>query len=335
MKLISKLIQMMNRGGAIFSRKPVFISLILILFHSTPNLAQDFLLALPQTDKTLAAPLQDFSRGNFHKWAPIPLSEVLPPLFIKTQKNVIEDNEAVLTPVFTKLVENNGPVRIVHMGDSHVRGHLYPYVVRKLLEQDWGNRAVFPDSIHYRSSGFARETGQPGMVYHMFGINGATSTHFVSSEILKQITDLHPDLIIISLGTNEAHSKRYDAKQHEQDLLRLTSLLKGYCPNVSFLFTTPPGAYAGKLKSKVVNPRTDLVSKTIRSVARKEGVALWDLYRIVGGKEQACYNWNRVGMLRNDGIHFTPDGYVLQGELLYQAIIQAYNHYLLKKAESL
>ena len=43
----------------------------------------------------------------------------------------------------------NGPVRVVHIGDSHVRGHVYPLVTRRCLESDFGAEAVYPDSITY------------------------------------------------------------------------------------------------------------------------------------------------------------------------------------------
>lgn len=52
------------------------------------------------------------------------------------------------------------------------------------------------------------------------------------------------------------------------------------------------------------------------------------MYNIVGGKTDACRNWTKHYMLRADGIHFTPDGYRLQGNLLHQALIKAYNEYV-------
>ena len=58
-------------------------------------------------------------------------------------------------------------MRVVHIGDSHVRGHLYPYVVRQLLEEDFGKDAVLDMKVSYRTSGIAHETGSPGIVYHI------------------------------------------------------------------------------------------------------------------------------------------------------------------------
>ena len=224
--------------------------------------------------------------------------------------------------------DRNGPVRVVHIGDSHVRGHVYPLVTRRCLESDFGAEAVYPDSITYRTGGLAHETGEPGLVYHIMGVNGATCVTFTTENKIKEIAALRPDLIILSFGTNEAHSRRYLAPVHEMQIDRLLSMLKKACPETVFLLTTPPGAYVGRRRSRVINPRTVTVSRIIREYARKHGMAVWDMYTVVGGKTDACKNWTRNHLLRADGIHFTPEGYRLQGNLLHQALIKAYNEYV-------
>ena len=52
------------------------------------------------------------------------------------------------------------------------------------------------------------------------------------------------------------------------------------------------------------------------------------MYNILGGTRRACLNWQEAGLMRPDHVHYMPDGYVLQGELLYQALIKAYNDYV-------
>ena len=83
----------------------------------------------------------------------------------------------------------NGPVRVVHIGDSHVRGHVYPLVTRRCLESDFGAEAVYPDSITYRTGGLAHETGEPGLVYHIMGVNGATCVTFTTENKIKEIVN--------------------------------------------------------------------------------------------------------------------------------------------------
>ena len=52
------------------------------------------------------------------------------------------------------------------------------------------------------------------------------------------------------------------------------------------------------------------------------------MYNIVGGSLRACKNWIDAGLMRPDHVHYLPEGYTLQGELLYEAIIKAYNEYV-------
>ena len=50
----------------------------------------------------------------------------------------------------------------------------------------------------------------------------------------KKIASLHPDLIIVSFGTNEAHSRRYLAQAHKMQIGRLLGMLKAACPEAFF-----------------------------------------------------------------------------------------------------
>lgn len=106
-------------------------------------------------------------------------------------------------------------------------------------------------------------------------------------------------------------------------------MLKTACPDVHFLMTTPPGAYVRNgRRGRVINPRTSLVVENELEFAREHGIAIWDMYDIVGGRQRACLNWNAAKMYQRDKIHFTREGYTLQGLLLHEAFIKAYNNYV-------
>ena len=77
-----------------------------------------------------------------------------------------------------------------------------------------------------------------------------------------------------------------------------------------------------------INPRTALAVQTIHKYADENGLAVWDMYNILGGTRRACLNWQEAWLMRPDHVHYMPDGYVLQGELLYQALIKAYYDYV-------
>ena len=305
----------------------VFYIACLTALVAMPGYAQDVLPECPKPDKHSSPVYPSHEMKQLMQF--VSVDNPMPAVFRNTTENELTDPAGSLNPFWEKLGALDRPLRIVHIGDSHVRGHVFPYVMRCSLEDDFGSKAVENIPVTYQTSGIARETGSNGVVYHILGVNGATCQSFSTPEHIRQIADLHPDLVILSFGTNEAHGRRYNASEHTAAMNYLIAELKASCPDVAFLMTTPPGAYVRNGRGgKIINPRTPLVVENELKFAREHGIAIWDMYDIVGGKQRACLNWNAANMYQRDKIHFTHEGYTLQGLLLYEAFIKAYNHYV-------
>ncbi|HEX8039443.1 MAG TPA: hypothetical protein VF490_09830, partial [Chryseosolibacter sp.] len=61
------------------------------------------------------------------------------------------------------------------------------------------------DQSRARIYGAVLENSMNGILYHSVGVNGAKFTHYnEAAQFAVQINSLHPDLVIISLGTNES-----------------------------------------------------------------------------------------------------------------------------------
>lgn len=305
----------------------VFYIACLTVLVAMPGYAQDVLPECPKPDKHSSPVYPSHEMKQLMQF--VSVDSPMPAVFRNTTENELTDPAGSLHPFWEKLGALDRPLRIVHIGDSHVRGHVFPYVMRCCLEDDFGSKAVENIPVTYQTSGIARETGSNGVVYHILGVNGATCQSFSTPEHIRQIADLHPDLVILSFGTNEAHGRRYNASEHTAAMNYLIEELKASCPDVAFLMTTPPGAYVRNgRRGKIINPRTPLVVENELKFAREHGIAIWDMYDIVGGKQHACLNWNAAKMYQRDKIHFTHEGYTLQGLLLHEAFIKAYNHYV-------
>lgn len=262
--------------------------------------------------------------------------------FLHAGRNELIRGE-MLEPVFRKIDACNSPVRILHLGDSHVRGHVFPVVVRRELEARWGSEAVDSQKITYHTTAWATETGRPGPVYHAKGINGALYAHFNTPEYLDQVKGLQPDLIILSFGTNEAHGANYteDWQWAEMDSLILN--LRQMCDSAVILLTTPPGSYLSRrvplrrngrtryVTRKIPNAYTSRVVSTQLQYAETHRLPVWNLFEVAGGEDFACKNWRRAGLQRADHVHYTPEGYTLQGRLLAEAILKAYDTYELTR----
>ncbi|MDR0754039.1 MAG: GDSL-type esterase/lipase family protein [Prevotellaceae bacterium] len=274
---------------------------------------------------------------------------VLPASFAGIQPNIIQDSARSLSGFFEKLmmirdIKNleKPVVRIVHIGDSHVRSHEFTPAFNFRLTEIFGNAATkFIEG--YKNAGIVEENGLPGVICHCIGINGATSKNFLNDKYIYEINKLNPDLIIISLGTNEGLG-RYDSIYHYNMMENLFSLLKNHCPQATILYTTPPGAFKTtysrarrrrnrKIISVTENKSTKNVASTIVQFAADHNAACWDLFNIVGGEQNACKNWQNGNYYQKDKLHFIIDGYILQGNLLYEALIAGYNEYVLKNYE--
>jgi lysophospholipase L1-like esterase len=239
---------------------------------------------------------------------------VLPSTFREAKPNVLTDSLATLDSFFAKLKQllvgtRKDSVRIVHIGDSHVRGHIFPQTVGERLKQLFG-----------------------GISYIDVGLNGAFSQTFSRPERIAPIAALNPDLLILSFGTNESHNRRYNSRLHFRHLSELVDMLREALPDTPMLLTTPPGSYTRggtrRRRTYSINPRTALVTQTILHFGHDYGVAVWDLYDVAGDGRRAAANWWEAGLMRPDHIHFSPQGYELQGNLLYQALIHGYNDYV-------
>ncbi len=305
-----------------------------------------------------------------------------PEAFRQTGPNVLIDSLGLLQPVLEHLHLvraglSEDTVRIVHIGDSHVRGHIYPQTTGTRLIEAFGAvsyidkgglsedtvRIVHIGDSHVRGHIYPQTTGTRlieafgAVSYIDKGVNGATCLTFTHPKRIDEVANLKPELLILSFGTNESHNRRYNAHLHYHELLilsfgtneshnrrynahlhyhQLDELVKSLrlrLPDVPILLTTPPGAYESFRKQKrrrtyVINPRTATAVATIHRYAKEHRLLVWDMYEVVGGKSRACLNWTAARLMRSDHVHFLPEGYILQGNLLYQALITAYNDYV-------
>jgi lysophospholipase L1-like esterase len=169
------------------------------------------------------------------------------------------------------------------------------------------------------------ENGKPGVLYHAIGVNGAKYTHYNAAEFFCQQTAvLHPDVFIISLGTNESLDFPFTDKSFYSHVDKLVTSLRKYNPDAKFILVTPPDAFLQKTKE---NPGIQIIRQHIIDYAVENGLAFWDMYKALGG-DQSAKRWRQMELLRTDGVHFTKDAYAYQGDLLYDAILKGYNQYV-------
>jgi lysophospholipase L1-like esterase len=183
-----------------------------------------------------------------------------------------------------------------------------------------------PSQNQFVLFGMNLENSKPGVIDHATGGNGAKVKHYVEAAYFaEQTKELVPDLIIISLGTNEAIEYPYVDPGFKDQLNTLINQLKDNNPNAQFLLTTGMDFYKKKTRR---NPGVEVIRDKLIEYATENNLAYWDLYTSAGGKHIAD-EWKKNNLIQPDGIHFTKAGYELQGSLLYEALIKGYNEYVL------
>jgi lysophospholipase L1-like esterase len=173
--------------------------------------------------------------------------------------------------------------------------------------------------------GIVLENDDPGFVYTSIGVNGASVPSYLRCNLMeKHLTLFHPDLVIFSIGINDAYDRDFCSNCYESNYDSLISIIKTANPNVPIIFTTNNDSY---YKRRYPNKNAELVRETMIKLAKKHGGAVWDMYGIMGGLG-SIKTWQKHRLAKSDKIHLTKEGYELMGDLLFEAIIKAYNGHL-------
>ncbi|MBU0489963.1 MAG: hypothetical protein KKA07_02845 [Bacteroidetes bacterium] len=171
--------------------------------------------------------------------------------------------------------------------------------------------------------GFILENGESGILYHSVGINGAEYyDYLLAPGVLKQQALLKPDLIIVSLGTNDAYRKTFDEEEFCGRFDRMLTVVRETFPDVPVLLSTP-GDYYRRRKYK--NPATRELSWLVAEYAKEKSYPYWDFYNIMGGYG-SINKWFRYGLIQKDKLHCTRRGYEVQGELFFNALMNGYRN---------
>jgi hypothetical protein len=246
-------------------------------------------------------------------------------------------------------------VTIFHKGQFFVTsvkdsdGRLIPFVATP--SQDYTHIALSKDvtfaNINFDSAGDLTLFGanlsgdRPGLFYHVIGNNGATyDTYNRIGSVGSGISALEPDLVIISLGTNEAFG-RVNASSLKTSINRLIENIRKENPMATILLVTPMECQRStyttvsrkskkrkgrrrrsstqKVKSYKTNTAIARVRNIILDYARENHIAVYDWYEVAGG-EGASTKWITDGLFSHDRVHHSVKGYQLQGYMLYQAL---------------
>jgi lysophospholipase L1-like esterase len=217
---------------------------------------------------------------------------------VKTFRHEKIGNDSAITNFYNKLEnlkeKNISKLTIYHFGDSHIKGGFLTNAVKAKFYEDY-----------------------EGIEYISFGINGASFRTFINkTDYLNTIQETKPDIVIISLGTNDASGDTVIEKDFLRTVDDVIISIREIDPFINILFTTPPD-YVKKGK---VNKNTAITRDLLIEYAIENNIAYWDLFDLMGG-EGSCLKWFEDGLMAKDKIHFTKAGYEKQAYMFYDSLI--------------
>ncbi len=159
-----------------------------------------------------------------------------------------------------------------------------------------------------------------GVDYNTFGVSGGQYKYFAKNTplLFEQMAAFKPDLMIISLGSNDSYDKTLTAEGYKNMLREFIVKLRTASPKTEFILTTPPDTRYKDSKPVSGN----IVQQAIVEVGIQANCTVWDFYSIMGGYG-SVKNWKKKKLGSKDGLHLTSDGYYLQGQLFNLALARA------------
>jgi lysophospholipase L1-like esterase len=174
-------------------------------------------------------------------------------------------------------------------------------------------------------NGFVIENDKPGVIYHSIGVNGAKLSDYNKYPLFfEQLPILHPDLVILSFGTNESFGKLSDTEYIYQ-IQEFVENIKRLNPFAMVLVMTPPPSM---FRRRRVNTYITDYSNALMGLSN---LPVWDLYTRMGGASGIAPKGEYARLIARDKVHYTTGGYEAQGQLFASDFIDAYNNFKKKR----
>lgn len=175
--------------------------------------------------------------------------------------------------------------------------------------------------------GVIADNDLPGICYTGIGINGASTESYIKAPLLlEQIQMLKPDLLIFSIGVNDASGPNFTTSKYVSNYKRIVNKILETNPDCAIIFTTNNDFYNYR---KGVNVNQPKVYDGMVELAKYYDASVWNMYRVMGGYK-SINTWLKADLAKKDRIHFTTKGYNVLGGLLFDAILREYEKTLSK-----
>jgi lysophospholipase L1-like esterase len=235
--------------------------------------------------------------------------------FIRPAHNIIKNGEA-LDSLIRYIAQQPDPLfvlNVLHLGDSHIRANTFSRTFQFYLN------AFFS---HWAPKDRSRDGATRPVFVNLleFAANGKRFADYTNNaELFQYLTDSRPQIIIVSLGTNDAYN-RLTSQAVTEEITKLTDRILQAVPNTVLLFTSPPDA-TKPIAGKSPEAQLSIVRQAICDYTAGHGFAFWDLFMAMGGN-QVMKKWQGLKMANYDGVHYLQTGYEVFGYAMALAVYE-------------
>lgn len=240
------------------------------------------------------------------------------------KSNLIKPNQTLKIPV--KGVPVKPKVEMSNIvGDSidYVSMETKPYYSSYTSDTVLNRITILPTENRgmFNLNGFVIENDKPGIIYHSIGVNGARMIDYAKYPLFfEQLPILHPDLIILSFGTNESFGRMSD-EEYVYQLNEFVKNIQEKNKDAIVLVMTPPPSMFRRTR---VNTYVSNYSAALMGL---NYLPVWDLYSRMGGASGIAPRGQYAKMMDRRKVHYTVTGYQAQGELFTSDFMDAYNNF--------
>ncbi len=198
-----------------------------------------------------------------------------------------------------------------------------------------------PDSLYFTARKIRHKTNQPFQLYgvltennepsvelYSIGMNGANTASYLKAELFDEhLCDLNPDLVILSIGVNDASGYQFSETRYTNNYEELIQKIRRQNPTTAIILTTNTDFYFRKTR---LSPHAPKILASMLENAQRYDAAVWDLHSLMGGN-RSINVWLNNNLAQRDRVHFTEAGYKIIATELFDAIMRDYEKYLYKQ----
>lgn len=181
-------------------------------------------------------------------------------------------------------------------------------------------------------TGIYLDNPNPGISVTGIGVNGAAVPSYLRCvDFERDLKMVNPDLVIFAIGVNDASGKNFSQDEFISRYKVLVSKVRAVNPDCAFIFVSNNDTYKRVRRRVYAVNRNGLEAReAFFRLTCDCGGGFWDMFDIMGGLE-SMKKWEAAGLAKRDKIHFTDEGYVILGDLLYNALMAKYIEHLRRK----